>query len=200
MHTPTWAICCPSPLLNLQLKTIAARTYSHIIAVNGAIILDVLFAFTYWAVQDIEVFETLFDENPHFTHRAVMWVPRHWLEEIPRDYDRLSKAFASFTHHTFPGESVEAFAATMPFGRHINWREYTLFLAIAQAIKYGATHIHVYGAYWQGNGYCRKGLANSRTQHTDARWHNEQTNFQAIFAECQKHNIFLTRIMTVDHD
>lgn len=192
-----WAICCPGPSLALceTRERIKREVFDCIVAVNGAISLD--FKFDYWIVQDIEVFETV---AKTFTKadsmklaRATLLIPDRWLENIPSCYPWVNGLFEHLNKETFPADSVEEFAQTMPSWPQINWRKYTLLMAIACAIKRGAEIIRIYGADWQGRGYCTSGFENERTIHTSERWVDEIKIYKEIRQECLKHNIQVIR-------
>lgn len=192
----TYGICCPGHSLWLYKtsKTILDDKPDFLIAVNGAILLDLIPAFDFWAVQDIEVFETVYQLRQGLGHNlATLWIPDRWLTDIPKDYDRLRNFFNSFLYKTFPSDKVEQFNNSMPFAQHINWREYTMFMAIGLAIKSGAKIINLYGADLAGTGYGNKGLENSRTQHTARRWQDEADKLELIRLECKAWGITLNR-------
>lgn len=191
----TWGICCPGPSLALYKtqQKISLDNPSCLVAVNGAILLAE-FNFDYWVMQDIEVFEGIVnktDTSRYYTTR--LWVPRRWLSDIPRDWDKLNYHFQAFYKETFPAESDEAFNKIIPFGHYINWRESTIFPAIALAIISGAKDIRLYGADMQGKGYFINGLENYRTQHDERRWSNERHWFNCLVKECAERGISLTR-------
>ncbi|MDD4980669.1 MAG: hypothetical protein PHC54_05325 [Candidatus Omnitrophica bacterium] len=194
--TPSaWGICCPGPSLGLYKtqKKILQDNPACLVAVNGAILLDA-FKFDYWVMQDIEVFETIIKKADISRFYATrLWIPRRWLIDIPKDYDRLNSHFQVFYKEAFPAESIEAFNQIIPFGHYINWRESTIFPAIALAILSGARDIRLYGADMGGQGYFIEGLENYRTQHTDRRWTNERHWFDCLAKECGKQGIIITR-------
>ena len=195
MNKDIWGICCPGPSLALYQtqKGISLDNPGVLVAVNGAILLAD-FKFDYWAIQDIEVFESIInkaDIAQLYTTR--LWIPRRWLTDIPAHYDKLNYHFQAFYKETFPGESVEAVNQIIPFAHHINWRESTFFMSIALAIINGAKQINIYGADMNGKGYFIEGLENYRTQHDDRRWSNERHWFECLIEECGKRGILLRR-------
>lgn len=192
-----FTILCPGPSLSLfsTKQKIIKEGKSCFIAVNGAILFD--FVCDYWAVQDIEVFETalklIINWKP-FLFSTTLWIPERWLIDIPQDYDRLRESFNRFPIESFPSNKVEDFNNSMPFGKHINWRKYTLFMAIALAIKKGAQIIKLYGVDWSGKGYFKPKLENERTIHNEKRWNEEMQMFREIELECEKRGIKIIRM------
>lgn len=165
----------------------------HIIAVNGAILLPI--TFDYWAVQDIEVFQTVIRDYPNWKidKKPTLWVPDRWLQDIPKYNTDLFDLFNLFDKETFPDQLIEQFAALMPFGRHINWREFTMITAIGLAILKGATLIRIFGADLSGLGYFKPGLENERTIHIEKRWAGERDRLNEVTREAAQHGIVITR-------
>jgi hypothetical protein len=201
MTNDIWGICCPGPSLALYQiqKLISLDNPFCLIAVNSAILL-VDFNFDYWAVQDIEVFETVLKKvDPHNIPKLYstrLWVPSRWLTDIPAHYDPLNYHFQAFYKETFPADSNEDFNKIAPFAHHIIWREYTTFTAIALAIINGAKDIRLYGADMAGKGYFIEGVENYRTRLDEKRWSNEHHWFECLVSECAARGIILTRVGT----
>lgn len=192
-----WGILCPGPSLALYetQKKISLAGLNTLAAVNGAILLSD-FRIDYWAMQDIEVFESIVDKadlSQFYTTR--LWIPRRWLQEIPADHNKLNYHFQAFYKETFPAESSETFEAILPFkfNAKILWHDFTTLTAIGLAIISGATEIRLYGADMAGKGYFLKGLDNYRARHHEARWNEEKESFDNLVQESAKHGITIIR-------
>lgn len=191
-----WALCCPGPSLAKYsvLKALNEFDPDFIVAVNGAILyaLD----FDYWAVQDIEVFTHIIDHVPQavmHNEDLTLWIPDRWEEDIPKDYPRYNVYFLDIYREAFASALVADFNDSMPFCRHINWREFTVLTALGLTIKRGARVIRLYGADMAGTGYFSKGLQNERTIHNEKRWIREMEAFEAIRKEAKNHGIEISR-------
>ena len=180
-----WGILCPGPSLSKHNPFLYDIDFT--VAVNGAI-LDPQFCPDYWAMCDLEVFASCVKEYECWSPRIKLWIPARWLDDVKPE-SALYNAFQKFEKETFPSETNEAFAATMPFKNDILWRERTLFIAIGQAIKKGAKEIWILGADMAGRGYFREGLENSRTRHTEKRWEEEIYWFNRIVKVCAEQGI-----------
>lgn len=202
----TWGICCPGPSLDLyeSRKMIQKDSPECLVAVNGAILAD--YAFQYWAVQDLEVFAEVVSRLAPIAPMSrinnimatnyedlLLWIPERWTSDIPHCYPKLNDIFQRFAKETFPSNRIDELGQTMPFGKHLNWREFTLLPAIALAVKKGAQVIYVYGADWSGKGYFTKGLENERTIHNEKRWERERHLFAQIAEECTKNGITIIK-------
>jgi hypothetical protein len=204
MNNNIFGICCPGPSLALYQtqKQISMDNPFCLIAVNSAILLTD-FSFDYWAVQDIEAFETVLKKaDPHAIHKLYstrLWIPNRWLSDIPAHYDPINHHFQAFYKETFPGETVESFEQfiikDIPFARIVNWKETTAFTAIALAIIKGAKDIRLYGADMGGRGYFIEGMENYRTRHDEKRWSNERYWFEELKKCCAERGITLTRVV-----
>lgn len=186
-----WAICCPGPSLSRR-DTVAAMLKSNpdkIVAVNGAMMEGI--KFDYWAVQDIEVFRTVCHSYDYFSAR--LWIPERWNMDIPRYHPDLLDKFGPAGKETFPCDRVDQFSDMMPFGRDINWREYTMIVAIGLAVIKGASLIRIYGADLYGKGYFRKGLENERTIHNDKRWTTEKERLDEVIRVAAKNGVRIIR-------
>ncbi len=188
-----FSILCPGPSLNTYevSKRITLTNPGTFISVNGAILAP--FKFHYWIFQDIEVFEAInkkYDISQWYD--VCLLCPRKLFEDLV-DYPHLQPIFKNFPQESFPAESNEVVAEFVPFGKHINWREYTMFMAILLAVKKGAHLIKIYGSDLNGSGYFVKGLENERTQHDLKRWANERRWFNEIVKLCAENEILLTR-------
>lgn len=193
----TWGIICPGPSLDLykMQSKICQDGLEVLVAVNGAILLD--FRFDFWAVQDIEVLENVYQrwQTVNRSPETALWCPDRWLQDIPSDYQYLELFTSKFKLREFPSKTVADFNLSMPIGKYINWREYTVFMAIALAIKENAKTIFLYGAGMSGKGYCVKGLENYRTQHTERRWSDEALKLKQIIELCHAAGITFIRRM-----
>jgi hypothetical protein len=186
-----WAICCPGPSLSRR-ETVSEMLKTNpdkIVAVNIAIMEDV--KFDYWSVQDIEVFRSVSHFFDSFSAR--FWIPERWLIDIPEYHEDLLCKFTPSEKETFPSDRVDQFAQLMPFGRHINWREFTMITAIGLAVMKGATLIRIYGADLSGKGYHRQSMENERTIHNDKRWAMEKARLDEVTREAEKHGIKIIR-------
>jgi hypothetical protein len=199
MNENIWGICCPGPSLALYQtqKQISMDNPGCLVAVNGAILLAD-FNFDYWAIQDIETFETILKKtDPHDVSKFYstrLWIPGRWLSDIPAHHDSLNYHFQAFYKETFPADSDEVFNKIAPFAHHISWREYTAFTAIALAIISGAKDVRLYGADMSGKGYFIEGIENYRTRHDEKRWSNERCWFECLVKECTMRGISLKRV------
>jgi hypothetical protein len=187
----TWGIICPGPSLGHQLhQDILRDSPDALIAVNGAILF--IPAVNYWAMCDEEVFTYCIRQYADWNHNIVLWIPEIWERYISGTHPSC-RHFNQFKKETFPGQSNEAFAEIMPFGKDIEWRERTLFTAIALAILKGAQQINIYGADLSGKGYYKPGLENCRTRHTEERWKQEQYWLGLIVKACAANGITVNR-------
>lgn len=188
-----WAICCPGPSLSRR-ETIIEMMKSnpdYIIAVNGAILQDV--PFDYWAVQDIEVFRSICEVGDVDLSSVRLWIPERWVADMNAYHPDLLNQFNKMDRDTFPSDRVEHFSMMMPFGRNLNWREFTMITAIGLAVREGAELIRIYGADLSGSGYFRPGLNNERTIHNDRRWDRELERLEEVTLEAGKHGIKIVR-------
>ncbi|MBI5872715.1 MAG: hypothetical protein HZB36_01030 [Candidatus Omnitrophica bacterium] len=193
-----WAICCPGKSLGLYqtTKKIEALQPDFRVAVNGAILSDI--PFDYWAVQDLEVFAAIGNISLAVfpvlrISKAVLWVPARWVVDIKRYHAGVSAVFDLFKKELFPSDSKMALAEAMPFGRELEWQEYTLLAAIALAVIKGGVIIHIFGADWAGQGYFADKLENNRTLHNDKRWQRERMMFEIIQKECARNGVHVVR-------
>ena len=192
----TWGILCPGPSLALYEthKQIYRDDPDILTAVNGAILFGLVF--DYWAVIDIEVFNYCMRPEHHqldnLFRDTTLLVPQRWNEDIT-DKSFLYPSYAKFNKEFFPGNSNEEFASFMPFGKDIQWRERTMFVAIALAALKGAKNIYLYGADMGGNGYYRQGLENYRTRHNEKRWQEERFWLDRIIKTFAENDITLLR-------
>jgi hypothetical protein len=194
VHNNTWVICCPGPSINLYdtKKRITQVNPNVKVAVNGAILLDS--TFDYWAVIDLEVFESIFKLTSGLgLGFPTLWIPAYWQEHISLGYPQLNTFFNSFKNLTYPAKKSTDLRQIMPFGQSISWTEYTLFSAIALAIKKDAKTIRIFGADMSGQGYFKPGFINTRTRHTEDRWKEERHWFNEIVQLCAQHNIIITK-------
>lgn len=195
MHNNTWVICCPGPLINLYdtKKRITQVNPDVKVAVNGAILLDS--TFDYWAVIDLEVFDSIFRITSGGLGLGfpVLWIPDYWQEHISLGYPHLNNFFNFFKQSSYPAKKSTDLGQTMPFGQSINWTECTLFSAIALAIKKDAKTIRVFGADMSGEGYFKPGLINSRVRHTEERWKSERHWFTQIINLCAQRGISIIK-------
>ena len=191
MSERTWCICCPGHSLSLFETHARIRRLDPdvLVAVNGAVIAG--FLFDYWVIQDIEVIEEMCSRWPQETHKkdTTVFFPDRWHIDIPRYFPQLQSFFYEFIHKPFPSQTNVEFNETMPFGREINWRECTMFMAIALAIKERAELIYLFGADLSGKGYYIKGIENGRTRHTEGRWKDEAVKLAIITEECNRQGI-----------
>ena len=193
-----FVICCPGPSLNTSevQENLLSEEWDYLIAVNGAFKLDIKW-FDFWILQDMEVFSSVAKgfskQDSEKMTRCTLLVPDRWLQELPLLYPEITRLFELMNKEVFPGRAVEQYAATMPIGKNINWREYTLFAAIAEAIKRDAGVIKIYGADWSGQGYFVPGLENGRMQHSTRRWMDEIDKFHTIKDEAERCGIKIIR-------
>ncbi|MEI8350064.1 MAG: hypothetical protein WCI77_07910 [Candidatus Omnitrophota bacterium] len=189
MGSERWAICCPGPSLSKYNFSKRIQVYNPdcIIAVNGAICADLVF--DYWALGDIEVFSSVSAklDLPGIAKRTILWIPDFWLNHINK-YTDLSPIFYKFRRETWHNLTYE-----MHIGMGYPWREYTMFAAIALAIKKEATFIKIYGADMDGKGYFQQGFENVRTRHNQKRWEDERFWFNEIVHVCKKYGIEIVR-------
>lgn len=194
-----WGICCPGPSLNLratqhQIHNIDRCDY--LVALNCAIFNDSRLDFDYWVMSDIEVFEACYQRLHQLMpgkelKNTILWTPARWLDDIPRDYDPLKSFFNQFMKEPHYYCSSTSFPVFIP---HIqSWWNYSLFIAIAQAISRGARVINVYGADLCGTEYFKPGFRNGRTRHNTERWTEETAIFNIIKYECKKQDICIVR-------
>jgi len=184
-----WAICCPGPSFakyNIA-KKIESFNPDFIVAVNGAVCSNLVF--DYWVMGDIEVFSSAASiiNLPMIAQSTTLWIPDFWLNHINK-FPELSKIFYKFKRETWNNLNFE-----MHIGMGYPWREYSLFSAIALAVKKGATLIQIYGADMAGSGYFKPGFENNRTRHNDKRWIDERFWFTEIVWVCKKFGIEIIR-------
>lgn len=173
-----WGIICPGPSLALRetKERIVQDPLDYRVAVNGAIIEGL--AFDYWAVSDMEVFETCAKKvNKPF---PIIWCPERWRGYI-HDPAFPAADFFCFSHECFPTAADTPLTSMthLPV-EGVHWRETTFFIAIFLAIARGADIIFLYGVDHAGKGYFKKGLENYRAIHTDQRWHQERAEMELI--------------------
>ncbi len=189
-----WIVLCPGR--SLADAKVVPTDRDMVIAVNAAVLyprchVDI------WAVQDIEVFESMWQliaQGASGITRGFpcLWIPARWEEDIPARYPHMAGFFSCFEHQTFPGVPGEA-NACVPFSSDINWREYTMFMAIARAVIGGAREIRIYGADHCGQGYFLPGMENNRTLHTPKRWADEAAKFARVVEVCAAFGISVTQ-------
>jgi len=197
-----YAIVCPGPSAEAGFSRwpLCASEYNSLIAVNGAVLYS--FKYEWWVVQDFEVFEAVYDRSGNWpvmqlSHdKPLLFIPDRWLADI-RKYNQAKQTFFDlYPKMCFPASTQAAFNESMPFGKDINWREYTVFMAIALAIKAGAQQIDLWGADMEA-GYTQPGMENSKTTHNARRWKDEAEKLDRIINICQQHEITLKRIIGV---
>jgi len=151
LNGSSWGICCPGPSM-ARRETIARlnrREPSHIVAVNGAVMAQVVF--DWWVVQDIEVFERVHSAVGTNIGCDVLRCPERWVQDVPRYHSALLSAFTEIPKKTFP--PGEILSRRMPFAQELDWTEYTMIAAIGLAILDEAQQIFIYGADLSGRGW-----------------------------------------------
>jgi hypothetical protein len=207
-----WAIFCPGPSLT-HLSEYFKIDYSQAIAVNGALLTlhqKKLMA-KYWALSDWDLFKTCVKIEKKerllkgWALSVVLWVSDNWLTHMHRwcrDYPEAEKVFNKMRKEVYPRgrvDQVAPFEGEFGYTRQemayaiLRWSGYTLFSAIALAILEGADRLKVYGADFAGEGYCREGLENKRTNHSQVRWQTERSYFIALQHCCRTHGIEIVR-------
>jgi len=189
-----WAIICPG--LSLKTHSIFEHDMGCLIAVNGAILHTTS---NYWAVTDEEVFSAVSEkiDLKALTDKVTLWIPKFWISNA---HQRLPMIFHSFKRETWdwvddgPPERFVLKSDTwaLDIGKGFPWKEYTMFLAIALAIKKNAKTIRIYGASLKGTGYFTPGLENDRTRHIEGRWKDEIFWFNNICRACMNAGIPIT--------
>jgi len=190
-----WGIVCPGPSMNLYRshRRIMSVCPDVLIAVNGAILLPEWF--DYWVMMDLEVFKfcaSQYMPKSVKIQKPVLWVPERWEGDI-QESSEIYPYFQKYHKETFPSTSNEALAQIIPFGKDIEWRERTMFVAIALAAIRGAKEVHLFGVDLSGQGYFQAGLENCRTRHTDKRWKEEQFWLDRITKACDQEGISIIR-------
>jgi hypothetical protein len=187
MRNELWSILCPGPSLGFDFLH---DPYDQLIAVNGAVTMGCV---DYWAICDVEVFSVCMHESPWILgYPTILWIPERWYCDIS-NMSILRSYFERFKREVFNSADNGVFAASMPLGRDIPWRERTMFMAIALAVLKGARVISIYGADLKGEGYFSAGLTNLRTRHTAKRWEEERYWLSRIMRECKRHGIRVRR-------
>ena len=190
-----WGIVCPGPSMNLYRshRRIMSICPDVLVAVNGAILLPEWF--DYWAMMDLEVFKSCAKQylpQAIEIQKPVLWVPERWEGDV-QESSEVYSYFQKYQKETFPSTSNEALAQIIPFGKDIEWRERTMFVAIALAAIRGAKEVHLFGVDLSGQGYFQVGLENCRTRHTDKRWKEERFWLDRITAACAQEGISIIR-------
>ncbi len=190
-----WGIVCPGPSMNLYRshRRIMSVCPDVLVAVNGAILLPEWF--DYWTMMDLEVFKSCASQylpKAIKIQKPILWVPERWEGDI-QESSEVHPYFQKYQKETFPSTSNEALAEIIPFGKDIEWRERTMFVAIALAAIRGAKEVHLFGADLSGQGYFQGGLENCRTRHTDKRWKEEKFWLDRITVACAQEGISIIR-------
>ena len=188
----SWGICCPGPSLYLRAtqQQINNDEVDYLVALNCAVFGSI--KFDYWAMLDIEMFKTCSSKSLFLVRPdIVLWIPKRWITDIPRDYDPLKNFFNEFKRETFSYGLASPFSVPIP--NITSWWNYSLFVAIAEAITRGAKIINIYGSDMCGTEYFRRGFKNGRTRHNEKRWAEESAIFNIIKYECKKHDICIVR-------
>jgi hypothetical protein len=190
-----WGIVCPGPSMNLyrSYKQVMSANLDVKVAVNGAILISLWF--DYWAIMDLEVFgycARICSPVDIAIQKPVLWIPERWEGDIC-ETSPLHPYFQRYQKETFPSTSNEALAQIIPLGKDIQWRERTMFVAIALAIIKGAEEIRLFGADLCGQGYFQSGLENCRTRHTEKRWNEEKYWLDRIILSCAQKGISVIR-------
>ncbi len=184
----TYYIVCPGP--SAQSGYIFPDPCS-VIAVNGAILYDN--RYDWWIVQDFEVFESVYQKWQGVKKiDPILWVPDRWLSDLKKYDSKKQDFFDLFSKLYFSSATQAAFNNSMPFGKNINWREYTVFMAIAFAIKAGADKICILGADMKA-GYTQPDMDNSRVVHSARRWKDEAGKLEKIIHLSAQHGIAIVR-------
>jgi len=190
-----WSILCPGKSLE-QLPR-KETPWQNAIAVNTAALYAPV---QYWCCLDIEAFrvtlENMDDREAAYLARMGQRLvcPQRWRANITRQapdhvehFDRMSKEY--FDHVTKQG-----IARNLPAWAKVgDWTGYTMFCAMAFAIRHGATWIRIFGADLGGSGYFRPGVENEKTQHHAKRWSQERERFQELITLCATHGVKVTR-------
>lgn len=184
-------IVCPGPSLDDEsLLNMVVQTKPRIaIAVNTGILCGL--SFDFWAVQDIEVFEHCISKQ--CIPCATLWIPERWLIDIPERYPHLLKPFNQMRYQAFPSDRTEQFAGLMPFGKELNWREFTVLTALGLAILRDQDDIILVGADMKGHNYYSDGVNNDRTNLSDERWRSELNTINEIQRGAFLHGIKIER-------
>jgi len=191
----TWTIICPGPSIKkFNQENPVISSPGHTIAVNSGILAQPGTKIDYWAISDLE----LFDQSIHIAPVRIMidltlWIPQRWPADIRERYPQLVEAFSYLPRQCYPVHNWDDLARSMPFGRDLEWRSYTILTALALAILRGAERIFVYGADWSGGRYFIEGVENSRTNLSAHRWRDEQEKFEEIKSAAAVHGIVISR-------
>jgi len=190
----SWGICCPGPSLPLKATRhkINKDGCDYLVALNCAVFSSI--KFDYWTMLDIEMFESCYCKSLYLQidlKAIVLWIPKRWIKDIPRDHDPINNFFNGFKKETFFYGSASPFSVPIP--NITSWWNYSLFVAIAEAITRGAKIINIYGSDMCGTEYFRRGFKNGRTRHNEKRWAEESAIFNIIKYECKKHDICIVR-------
>ena len=190
-----WGILCPGASLNLETtyeQILYIDKPAFLVAVNCAVLGQI--KVDYWAMLDIEMFESCYQRWLQLTvtnHCAALWIPKRWLNDIPRHHDHINNFFNKFKKETFSYGSDAPFSVPIPNIQ--SWWNYSLFVAIAEVITRGARVINIYGADMCGTEYFKPGFRNGRTRHNEKRWAEENAIFNIIKYECKKQDICIVR-------
>lgn len=191
--TPLWTVICPGPSLN-QPGLILRHTPGQVIAVNSAILAP--FPISFWAIGDLCLFANLMEADPCaeiIPELITLWVTARWEKDVQEQYSDLHTKFCRFERETYPYMNWDDLARSMPFGRDLDWRSFTLLTALALAVKKGAKRILVYGADFSGDQYFADGVKNERTNLSEDRFRCEEELFEAIRARAILHDVVISR-------
>ncbi|MFA5096803.1 MAG: hypothetical protein WC478_05640 [Candidatus Omnitrophota bacterium] len=180
----TAGIVCPGPSLRdpKTQRLILQDQPRTLWAVNGAILAP-LFPFHEWVVSDEEVFGHCINQGIYIRPDVTLWHPARWDVGLAGRHELnipFSQWYNRLAFYPDSNASFCAWAGLKAFPEEINWRESTFLISIGLAIGTGARRIYLYGADMSGRGYFRKGLENSRTIHTEARWEQERLQLAMI--------------------
>lgn len=191
-----WVVLCPGPSLRSDLVRSETLAGKFVVAVNGAVAVspgDVDF----WAVQDIEVFRSVFDLLGSEALAALqfptsIWTHTNFVHSAynanPAWHSGLIDALDGFRFVNHGRILTDGNFAGLPWAV---WAEFTFFTAIALAIHSGAESIEVLGCDLS-EGYFDEGFTNERTQHTAGRWIREAGVFKTyILPVAQRYGVHL---------
>jgi len=194
-----WGIFCPGP----SLKAVNGRVFSgidHSIAVNGAVVCG--FYFDSWVVLDIEALEVAARHRVCLKQTcpfSTLWFPAGLVNELEQHHKTASKLLGVImrTRHLrlYSRKDIKLFNNPCPRIDHLLWRHFTMFIAIALAIRGGAKQIRVYGADLAGDRYFVPGLENERTRLNRERWEMEREIFNEIVLAAQNKGIKITQVL-----
>jgi hypothetical protein len=207
----SWTILCPGPSLSKVSAADFLDFSTNVVAVNHAILLSHAVA-DYWVLMDPEVFAYVVKELGTEAMFALAYIKdvflwlhwnfeefgknkdanTQWSEGVLNCYKAMRKEFwrrkddVADSH----GEVIDPYDSSA----RVLWNEFSMFAAIALAIKNSANDIAIYGADLKDEGYFAPHIPlNWRADHTTRRWARERWFFAQIIRECKVRGIRVHR-------